>query len=372
MKKETFLKNNILIIGNPHDNESVKSFLEKIVIILLPISKQIYIIAGNNVTNYKQKVQSEIVNYELSKNILYKLKNFINIQIKILKYIKKNKNYKISIILPQLFIIPTLWLKINNKKIVIYFGGRASISCRSKKQKIILNLFELFNLILADKIIVESYNAINFLKLGSFIDKIVICHQSINIDEFYIKNQIVTRENIIGYIGRLDKEKGFLEFIQSIPLILENSKKKLKFLIVGGGECQKEMFQFIEYNKSISRYIEIRDWIPNKYLPEIYNKLKIFVLPSFSEGLPNTILEAMACGTIVLSTPVGAIPDIIIDEKTGFIMENNSPKCIANNVIRILNHPKLEIITYNSRQFIEKNYNFEITRINWDKLISEL
>lgn len=54
--------------------------------------------------------------------------------------------------------------------------------------------------------------------------------------------------------------------------------------------------------------------------------------------------EAMACDTPVLATPVGGVPDVIKDGKTRFIMGDNSPECIAKNVIRALEHPNPEEI----------------------------
>ena len=63
----------------------------------------------------------------------------------------------------------------------------------------------------------------------------------------------------------------------------------------------------------------------------------------------------MACGTPVLGTPVGLMSDMINDGETGFIMENNSPECIAENIIRALNHPNLEQIAQNARELVERN-----------------
>ena len=81
---------------------------------------------------------------------------------------------------------------------------------------------------------------------------------------------------------------------------------------------------------------------------------------------------AMACATLVLATPVGAIPDVIIDGKTGFIMENNSPECIAENGIRALNSPDLERIAEEGRRFVEEYYTFESTVEIWKSILQSI
>jgi len=84
------------------------------------------------------------------------------------------------------------------------------------------------------------------------------------------------------------------------------------------------------------------------------------------------MLEAMACGTPVLATPVGAILDVLIDGKTGFIMENNSPECIAENVKRALDSPDLERIAEEGRRFVEENFTFERVVERWKEVLEEI
>ena len=94
-------------------------------------------------------------------------------------------------------------------------------------------------------------------------------------------------------------------------------------------------------------------------MPIYLNNIKLLVMPSVKEGLPNTLLEALACGTLVLATPVGGIPGLIRDGETGFIMENNTPECIAKNIMRALNHPDLEKIVENGRDLIKTKHSYE-------------
>jgi len=84
------------------------------------------------------------------------------------------------------------------------------------------------------------------------------------------------------------------------------------------------------------------------------------------------MLEAMTCGVPVLAAPVGAIPDVIKNGETGFIMEDNSPECIARNVMRALSHPNLEEITKNAHALIKNEYTYEAAVEKYRNILTTL
>ena len=179
-----------------------------------------------------------------------------------------------------------------------------------------------------------------------------------DIDSFKIERNLETRRNLVGYVGRLGFEKGIINLAKSIPLILE-VRDDLEFLIAGWGPLSNDIKSELRKTGAHSN-AEIVGWIPHDELPGYLNELKLLVLPSYSEGLPGIVQEGMACGTPVLATPVGGVPDLIKDGETGFIMEDNSPESIARNVVRALGHPNLEQIVQNARKLIEQEYTYEI------------
>ncbi|MDH7511203.1 MAG: glycosyltransferase family 4 protein, partial [Methanolinea sp.] len=163
---------------------------------------------------------------------------------------------------------------------------------------------------------------------------------------------------------------GILNLIKAIELIFSKNNK-LNIFIAGEGELFQETYKFIQTEKN-QYNITLHPWITPDHLPNYLNEIKLIVLPSKKEGLPNIMLEAMACGTPVLATPVGAIPGVIQDGVTGFIMENNTPECIARNVIRALNHPDLEGIAERGRRYVEEEFTFEKAVERWRRVLNAI
>lgn len=269
--------------------------------------------------------------------------------------------------------LPILTAKLLGKIVVLAYAASDTeiIGAQSKILSKPMKLLTKASLTLSDRIILYSQNLIHEYGLGKYRNKISIAHEHfLDFDKFKLLNQLIERENLVGYIGRLSEEKGILNFVKAIPGILKQ-QDEAKFLIGGEGRLRDKIDKYLD-QENLNSKVKLLGWIPHDELPKYLDELKLLVLPSYTEGIPNIMLEAMACGTPVLATPVGAIPDILKDEETGFIMKDNSPECIARNVIRALNHPDLEQITVNAHQLVGKEYTYEAAKEAYRNILTSL
>jgi glycosyltransferase involved in cell wall biosynthesis len=211
---------------------------------------------------------------------------------------------------------------------------------------------------LANKIILYSPNLIKEWNLEKYKNKISIAHPHfLDFDKFKIKKKFDERDNLIGYIGRLSEEKGILNFVNAIPKI-SKEKNNLQFLIGGDGLLREKIEKYLDEN-DLNDKVKLVGWIPHNGLPDYLNELKLLVIPSYTETGPVIALEAMACGTPIIGTKVGHMADLVRDQETGFILEDNSSQCIARNTIRALNYLELEQIAKNARALVEKEFTYE-------------
>ena len=258
--------------------------------------------------------------------------------------------------------------KLRGNYIMHFCGGFDIISSFKSKglSNALLNLkwsFQTAALQLSKKPIFEtpgvlsSYN-LNKYKKKSFLNG----HLFVDLDIFRPVVPFSERTYDLGYIGAMSEEKGILQFVKSLPIIMNTMKAKVA--IIGDGHSSGETKAYVS-EKGLSA-VDFKNVMEYSEMPSLLNDIKILVVPSFSEGLPNVIIEAMACGAVVLATPVGGIPDEIINGKTGFLLSSNDPKEIAQKAIGLLSNINiLEAVSLNSRSLVLRDFNLDQTVNNW-------
>jgi len=232
----------------------------------------------------------------------------------------------------------------------------------------IQGILERLSYFFANELIVYAPSIVEEAGLGKYEQKIIIAHEHvINFDQYRLKNDIERRDNVVGYIGRLKHEKGIMNLVKAIPEILRQ-KNDATFLIIGEGHLEDEIRTYLG-GHGLHDKVTLVGWVPHQELPDYLTRLKLLVLPSYTEGLPNNMLEAMACGTPVLATSVGAIPDVLRDKETGFLVRDNSPPCLAKNIVEALTDPELKRIALNARNFVENEFQYETLVETWRDII---
>ncbi len=376
---------NVILITHPFssDNVAARQNVRNFVQIFKQSSKKLFVITGNFPEYSSENVKIiTLKSWNAEKrNLLLKILLYMILDIQIsfnLLKLSKSVNIVVFHIGARVYLLSAVLAKLLRKRVLVF-----SFNTSSKLSQIISQIkgksnssylaviLEKIIFSLADQIGVESKSVIAFSNISEYRNKIAIYGPKyVDIKTFRIMKNLKDRKTIIGYIGRLSIEKGIANFVDAIPLIL-NKKRNVHFLIGGDGPLFKLLKTKVE-EYGISGNVRFVGWIPDHELPEYLNELKILVLPSYTEGVPGIVQEAMACGAVVLATPVGAIPDLIEDGKTGFIMENNSPECIAQNVIRVLEHPYLEEIVKNARRFIEEKFTYNNIVDKYRRLLNKL
>jgi D-inositol-3-phosphate glycosyltransferase len=143
-------------------------------------------------------------------------------------------------------------------------------------------------------------------------------------------------KNIL-FVGRIDPLKGIDKLLMAIPYL--GSENGLRLFIAGGDENSQ---QEIERLKQLSRQLRIQEsvtflgLIKQPQLPLYYNAADVCVVPSYYESFGLVALESLACGTPVVTTPVGGAESIITSEETGCIVTDNTPSQLAQKIDLLL------------------------------------
>lgn len=139
----------------------------------------------------------------------------------------------------------------------------------------------------------------------------------------------------ILFLGRLCREKGIGELLEAVPNV-QKQIPEVKFVLGGLWEVGNEELK--KKAESLSGVVELPGWVSPKERERLMEECSIFVLPTWFEGQPVSVLEAMAAGMCVVTTKVGGIPQIMGEEKeqTGILLEPKDARALADALIRLL------------------------------------
>lgn len=156
---------------------------------------------------------------------------------------------------------------------------------------------------------------------------------SLSGEEFRKSNSIPSSAPLIGYCGQLVESKGLAVLIDAFKII-KNSIPESRLVLAGRGDFEDELRAKVR-GLGLEDSVAFAGFVEN--IPQFMAVLDIFILPSFwLEGLSRVLLEAMACGKPVVTTPLGGNTETIVDGETGFFFQAGSSADLARKAVSLL------------------------------------
>lgn len=231
-----------------------------------------------------------------------------------------------------------------------HIDGRLSISA-------IYYYFQLITFYVADSCVVfsesqaaEVPNSKVYIGLPDYRD----------FEKFDCIDRLEERKYDLGFVGRFHPVKGVDNILEASLELEANSH--FDSLFVGDGPLNDKISNHNQGN------INVKQWMDLEELPKVYNEIRCLIIASEAEAGPLTLIEAMGCGCVVISTEVGIVPDIIKDEENGFLLENNSPDHIVRTFNNVIGHDNINQISKNARDTAVEIYNKQSVNSNFQNI----
>jgi glycosyltransferase involved in cell wall biosynthesis len=285
---------------------------------------------------------------------VYQLKGFSLFNF--VKYKRILKKKKIDLIHAQFGFPAGFWGAFFTKKLPLIITIHRSEIVDKKMRKFFPLLR--YGLRKADKVIaVSEFISDEIFKLDScFKEKTIVLHNGVDIKKFHMrKTENVKEEIAIGTIGNHIPRKGIDLLIQAYSIV-EKQNMKANLLIAGSGP---ESLNLKSLSKSLNiSNVKFLGRIPESKKNDFYQKLDVFVLSSYSEGHPITLLEAMSTGCCVLVSDIPSISTTIQDNNNGLIFKTGDYDDLSEKLLTIIdNHKHLKKLGREANQSIKDRFD---------------
>jgi glycosyltransferase involved in cell wall biosynthesis len=143
------------------------------------------------------------------------------------------------------------------------------------------------------------------------------------------------------FLGRIGKRKGAYDLLEAFAKLAPEHREKATLTLAGIGEVEEA--SNLAERLNIKQYLNFPGWVDPAGRSELLFKADVFVLPSYNEGLPMALLEAMSWGLPVITTPVGGIPEVVTDNETGLLVNPGDVQQLAEAVQSLIEHESLRL-----------------------------
>jgi glycosyltransferase involved in cell wall biosynthesis len=180
-----------------------------------------------------------------------------------------------------------------------------------------------------------------------------------NIDEFQLL-----------FLARLERAKGVIETIDACALLLERGRH-VNLVVAGDGPEAAEIKSYA--NDKLGDHVQFPGYVRDKAKSSAFAVAHIYVMPSYGEGLPISLLEAMSFGLPVVTRPVGGVKDMFVNGQHGFMTESKNPAEIAALIEKLLDDPQLlQNISRNVHKYAMDRFIGSAVAANFAKIMIEV
>ena len=251
--------------------------------------------------------------------------------------------------------------KKNNKKVVVHIHGAEfkefyNSECNEQQKQYIKD-----SLNLSDRMIVLSEEWKDFFKQLVDENKIEVIYNSIVLPENFEKS---LDNNDLLFLGRFGHRKGIYDLID----VLEKLKQDYPDVhLYAGGDGEVEQVKKIIDDKKMTKNFTYLGWVSGTEKEKYLKKCSYYVLPSYNEGMPMSLIEGMAYKNVPISTKVGGIPKVITHGENGILIEPGDKEALYNYLKELLQNKELRIkYSENARKTCEEKFDI---KKNIEKLI---